>query len=667
MRIHAWLGQFQTLENGCGNDGDFTTTPPAADMSICTSGSITLTYSADDGCTSDSHTSTFSWTQGLQVDVDGPADDETLACAYADDATLQGAYTAWLGQFQTLENGCGNDGDFTTTPPAADMSICTSGSITLTYSADDGCTSDSHTSTFSWTQGLQVDVDGPADDETLACAYADDAALQGAYSAWLGQFQTLENGCGNDGAFTTTPPAADMSICASGSITLTYSADDGCTSDSHTSTFSWTQGPQVDVDGPANDETAACAYADDAALQGAYSAWLLDFETLENGCGNDGDFTTTPPAADMSICASGSITLTYSADDGCTSDSHTSTFGWTQGLQVDVDGPADDETDACHYADDAALQGAYSAWLGQFQTLENGCGNDGDFTTTPPAADMSICTSGSITLTYSADDGCTSDSHTSTFSWTQGLQVDVDGPADDATLACAYADDAALQGAYSAWLLDFETLENGCGNDGDFTTTPPAADMSICTSGSIILTYSADDGCTSDSHTSTFSWTQGPQVDVDGPANDVTAACAYADDATLQGAYTAWLGQFQTLENGCGNDGDFTTTPPAADMSICTSGSITLTYSADDGCTSDSHTSTFGWTQGLQVDVDGPADDETVACHYADDAALQLAYTTWLGQFQTLENGCGNDGDFTTTPPAADMSICASGYNYINL
>ena len=92
VRIRAWLGQFQTLENGCGNDGDFTTTPPAADMSICTSGSITLTYSADDGCTSDSHTSTFSWTQGLQVDEDGPADDETLACAYADDAALQGAY-----------------------------------------------------------------------------------------------------------------------------------------------------------------------------------------------------------------------------------------------------------------------------------------------------------------------------------------------------------------------------------------------------------------------------------------------------------------------------------------------------------------------------------------------------------------------------------------------
>ena len=110
----------------------------------------------------------------------------------------------------------------------------------------------------------------------------------------------------------------------------------------------------------------------------------------------------------MSICASGSITLTYSADDGCTSDSHTSTFGWTQGLQVDVAGPTNDETDACAYADDATLQGAYTAWLGQFQTLENGCGNDGAFTTTPPAADMSICVSGSITLTYSADDGCTS-------------------------------------------------------------------------------------------------------------------------------------------------------------------------------------------------------------------------------------------------------------------
>ncbi|WP_162431142.1 hypothetical protein, partial [Christiangramia aestuarii] len=130
-----------TLEKGCGEEGSFTSTPPAADMSICTSGSISLTYGADDGCTSDQVNATFSWTQGDAVDVAGPADVSQEACFYADDATLQSAYSAWLAEFVTLEKGCGEEGSFTSTPPAADMSICTSGSISLTYGADDGCTS----------------------------------------------------------------------------------------------------------------------------------------------------------------------------------------------------------------------------------------------------------------------------------------------------------------------------------------------------------------------------------------------------------------------------------------------------------------------------------------------------------------------------------------------
>ncbi len=657
----AWLAEFVTNENGCGDDGAFTGDVPAADMSICLSGSISLTYSADDGCTNDSVSATFGWTQGAQVDVAGPEDDETGACNYADDAALQAAYTAWLAEFVTNENGCGDDGAFTGDVPAADMSICLSGSISLTYSADDGCTNDSVSATFGWTQGAQVDVAGPEDDETGACNYADDAALQAAYTAWLAEFVTNENGCGDDGAFTGDVPAADMSICLSGSISLTYSADDGCTNDSVSATFGWTQGAQVDVAGPEDDETGACNYADDAALQAAYTAWLAEFVTNENGCGDDGAFTGDVPAADMSICLSGSISLTYSADDGCTNDSVSATFGWTQGAQVDVAGPEDDETGACNYADDAALQAAYTAWLAEFVTNENGCGDDGAFTGDVPAADMSICLSGSISLTYSADDGCTNDSVSATFGWTQGAQVDVAGPEDDETGACNYADDAALQAAYTAWLAEFVTNENGCGDDGAFTGDVPAADMSICLSGSISLTYSADDGCTNDSVSATFGWTQGAQVDVAGPEDDETGACNYADDAALQAAYTAWLAEFVTNENGCGDDGAFTGDVPAADMSICLSGSISLTYSADDGCTNDSVSATFGWTQGAQVDVAGPEDDETGACNYADDAALQAAYTAWLAEFVTNENGCGDDGAFTGDVPAADMSICLSG------
>ena len=48
---------------------------------------------------------------------------------------------------------------------------------------------------------------------------------------------------------------------------------------------------------------------------------VLEFTTLNPGCGTGGAFTSTPPAADMSICTGDSITLTYSASDFCTNDS----------------------------------------------------------------------------------------------------------------------------------------------------------------------------------------------------------------------------------------------------------------------------------------------------------------------------------------------------------
>ena len=250
-----------------------------------------------------------------------------------------------------------------------DLSGLVVGTYEVTVTDDNDCTT---SETITITSPLELTVTCPADVSLPECTT--EAAILSAYNTWIGGFST--SGGSNPGAPSMAPSLPTFECGSAVSLTYNYSVTDDCGTETCSSDFLVAAAEAVDVDGPATDETLACAYADDAALQGAYSAWLLEFETLENGCGNDGDFTTTPPAADMSICTSGSITLTYSADDGCTSDSHTSTFGWTQGLQVDVAGPANDETDACAYADDATLQGAYTAWLGQFQTLENGCGND---------------------------------------------------------------------------------------------------------------------------------------------------------------------------------------------------------------------------------------------------------------------------------------------------
>ncbi|WP_162431110.1 T9SS type A sorting domain-containing protein, partial [Christiangramia aestuarii] len=136
-------------------------------------------------------------------------------------------------------------------------------------------------------------------------------------------FVTLEKGCGEEGSFTSTPPAADMSICTSGSISLTYGADDGCTSDQVSATFSWTQGDAVKLEAPAAFED--CAFETQAELDAAFSTWLAGFKTLNNGCNATAFFVGgTPTAPDL--VGGGTVNATYRIDDGCTDDEVSSSF-----------------------------------------------------------------------------------------------------------------------------------------------------------------------------------------------------------------------------------------------------------------------------------------------------------------------------------------------------
>ncbi|WP_345012328.1 hypothetical protein, partial [Christiangramia aestuarii] len=167
------------------------------------------------------------------------------------------------------------------------------------------------------------------------------------------------------------------------------------------------------------DSVTKDACTDQATIDSEFATWKASFGYTDSGDG--GNVTVTYLVNDVPVteeefnavsapdeCDGGSVKLGISVSDECgNSDSCSATFATTASTQVDVAGPADVSQEACFYADDATLQSAYSAWLAEFVTLEKGCGEEGSFTSTPPAADMSICTSGSISLTYGADDGCT--------------------------------------------------------------------------------------------------------------------------------------------------------------------------------------------------------------------------------------------------------------------
>ncbi|NNL60109.1 MAG: hypothetical protein HKO72_02095, partial [Flavobacteriaceae bacterium] len=110
-----------------------------------------------------------------------------------------------------------------------------------------------------------------------------------------------------------------------GSATVTFTATDACGLTASTTATFTIEPEALEVRGPDDVDAAACEYDDQEALSAAYNAWLAEFELVQAGCDGAGDFTTTPPTTvDYELGAN--ITLTYSATDGCNTDSATASF-----------------------------------------------------------------------------------------------------------------------------------------------------------------------------------------------------------------------------------------------------------------------------------------------------------------------------------------------------
>ena len=122
-----------------------------------------------------------------------------------------------------------------------------------------------------------------------------------------------------------------------------------------------------------------------------------------------------------------------------------------------------------------------------------------------------------------------------------------------------------------------------------------------------------------------------PLVTVNKPADSYTSACAYADQAAINSAYTDWLAQF-SVSGGCNPSGTYGT-PPAA-PTWCVGDTVSVTYEVTDLCFTTSVTRYFGIAVPPLVTVNKPADSYTSACAYADQAAINTAYTGWLQPIQ---------------------------------
>src|SRR5690606_18228884 len=136
----------------------------------------------------------------------------------------------------------------------------------------------------------------------------------------------------------------------------------------------------------------------------------------------------------------------------------------------------------------------------------------------------------------------------------------------------------------------------------------------------------ATDLCETPTATATFTVTPPTPVEITAPTATTVNACDYADQAALDAAFATWLAT-ASVTGGCTpvltNSGEGAPT-------LCTGGTVTVTFTATDLCETPTATATFTVTPPTPVEITAPTATTVNACDYADQAALDAAFATWL-------------------------------------
>jgi gliding motility-associated-like protein len=194
------------------------------------------------------------------------------------------------------------------------------------------------------------------------------------------------------------------------------------------------------------------------------------------------------------------------------------------------------------------------------------------------------------------------------------------------------------------------TVSGGCAATGDYGT--PTAPV-LCDGGTTSVTYTVTDLCNPSTVTQTFEVVAPPVVVVNSPANASASACTFADQAAVDAAFATWLEGF-SVSGGCSPTGDYGT--PIAPL-LC-GGSTLVTYNVTDLCESGQDLATFTLNTVNPIVVSDVQDMSVNACDYADQAALDAAFATWISGF-SVSGGCD--------PQATDLSnmvapvLCTGG------
>jgi hypothetical protein len=305
----------------------------------------------------------------------------------------------------------------------------------------------------------------------------------------------------------------------------------------------------------------------------AYDNWKK--VSFTGGVGTITPTLVVDPLPEDVACVGANLNLTYKVTDECNQVSIcTSTFTITAPTKVVVNKPTDVTDSGCKYADQAAVNAAFTEWLKGF-SVTNGCKPIGDYGN-PKAPDL--C-GGFTEVIYTVNDLCEKVlTSTAKFSITAPTKVVVNKPTDVTDSGCKYSDQAAVDLAFTEWLKGF-SVTNGCNPVGDYGS-PKAPDL--C-GGFTEVTYTVNDLCEKGlTATAKFSITAPDPIVISDVKNVLIPSCTYGTQDDLDKAFALWLEGFKVVSGGCNPQGVFEGAYIAPNR--VTGGFVDIVYNVTDMC-----------------------------------------------------------------------------------
>jgi hypothetical protein len=560
------------------------TISPAGPITLCPSGSVTLTSSSptnniwSNGATTQSITVNTAGSYFVHLDNGSCTSGNSATVSVTNGSTpatptitAGGPTTFCAGGSVTLTSSSGSSYLWSTGATTQSINVTTAGSYTVQVASPAGCQSASSAPTVVTVNTLPSAPTITAGGPTTFCA---------------GGSVTLTSSAGNSYLWSTGATTSSINVTTAGSYTVQVTNAAGCQSTSSSPTVvtvnTLPTAPTITAGGP----TTFCAGGS---------------VTLTSSPGNSYLWSTGATTASINVTTAGSYTVQVTNPSGCQSTASAPTVVTVNALPATPTITAGGPTTFC---------------AGGSVTLTSSAGNTYLWSNGATTASISVTTAGSYTVQVTNPSGCQSTASAPTVITVNPAPAAPTITAGGSTTFCAGGS---------------VTLTSSAGNSYLWSTGATTASINVTTSGSYTVQITDANGC---------------QSTASAPTTVTVNALPAVPTITAGGPTTFCNGNSVTLTSSAGNSYLWSTGATTASINVTTSGSYTVQVTNAAGCQSTASTPTV-----VTVNPGPPAPTITAGG----------ATTFCAGGSVTLTSSAGNSYLWSTGATTASINVTTSG------